>query len=178
MVNSDFYQCSHSQSAVKVFQWWRGILLAVRPRRICHRTSTPQRIIYTDADKKTGIAGSVTFGPSNCIPVPAVEACRPMTADQDWNDLFAKANLICGLEMLAIAQEAADPDHDLCGQCVTFYIDNNNAMSDPIRGASKAVIISALTRIFWAIFGRMGITTLVWESSDGFQHRVSPYSDY
>ena len=147
--------------------------LSIRPRAIYPRLSTPQRIIYTDAATATRIAAIIAFYPSNCTPAQVVEACRPMTADQGRFTLFDKTNLIYGLEMMAIVQTSADPDLDLEGQCVTFYIDNN-AISALIRGDSDTVIISVLTRIFWAICGRMGIAPFLESVPSGFNSADRP----
>ena len=157
-VNAACYQPVLSAADARVLEWWRGMLSSIRPRVIYPRTSTPQRIIYTDAATSTLIAASITLYPSNCSSVPVVEACRVMTAGPDWVALFINTNLIYGLEMLAIVQTAADPDLDLDGRCVTFYIDNTNAISALIKGDSDTVIISVLSRLFWAICGRRGIT--------------------
>ena len=156
-VNAAFYQPVLPPSDIRVLEWRQGMLLDVRPRIIYPRISTPQRIIYTDAATSTLLAASITFYPSNCTVAPVVEACRVMAAGQEWCDLFIETNLIYGLEMLAIVQTAADPNLDLDGRCVTFYIDNNNAISALIKGDSDTVIISAISRIFWAICGRRGI---------------------
>ena len=155
--NAAFYQPALSPSDIRVLEWRRGMLLAARPRVIYPMTSTPQRIIFTDEATSTLIAAIIIFYPSSCAVVPVAEACRVMTAGQGMCDLFIETNLIYGLEMLANVQTAADPDLDLDGQCVTFYIDDNNAISALIKGGSGTVIISVLSRIFWEICGRSGI---------------------
>ena len=154
--NAAFYQPALSPSDIKVLEGWRGMLLAVRPRVIYPTISTPKRIIYTDAATSTLIAAIITFYPSNCTIVPVVEACRVMTAGQEWCGLFIETNLIYGLEMPAIAQTAADHNLDLDGQCATFYIDSNDAISALIKEDSEAVIISALSRLFREICGLRG----------------------
>lgn len=72
--------------------------------------------------------------------------------------IFLKTILIYGLEMLAIVRAAAYPDLDMGGQCITFHIDNNNALAALIKAEANTVFISALCIIFWAICSRMGIT--------------------
>lgn len=44
------------------------------------------------------------------------------------------------------------------GQCISFYIDNNNALSALIKADSDTVIISFLRMIVWAIFSKRGVT--------------------
>ena len=60
------------------------------------------------------------------------------------------------LEMLSIVQTAADPDVDLDGRCITFYIDSNNAICALISGDTDTVIISVLVRIFLGYLLRYG----------------------
>ena len=81
-----------------------------------------------------------------------------MYAGENWRGLFMETNLIYGLELLAVVQTAADPSIDLDGKCVTFYVDNNNAISALVRAGPKALAVSISARIFWAICTKRPIT--------------------
>ena len=87
----------------------------------------------------------------------------------DWDPLFNETNLIFGLELLAVAQTASDPNLDLDDKRkrITFYVGNSSAMGVLIRASSIRDVVEVLVRIFWAICTKRRIAP--W-----FEHVPSP----
>ena len=160
-LNADCYQGHLSPADVSLLRRMRGILLAIRPRVVRAQNSFPHKIIYTDAATETSVAAAIIFDRAEFMENQTIETCRWMYAGENWMGLFIETNLIYGLELLAVVQTAADTSIELDGKCVTFYVDNNNTISALVRADSKALAISTLARIFWAICIKRSITPWV-----------------
>ena len=88
---------------------------------------------------------------------PRIRIALWVKAHPDWLGIFDDANLIYGLETLALTATIADPDLPPDNSLVTCYVDNNNTLCALVRSDSGTLIISALSRIFWAICAIRGI---------------------
>ena len=78
-------------------------------------------------------------------------------ADPVWETLYKVTKLIYGLELTSAALATADPLTPLGGQCVKYYMGNNNSLSALVRADSEREVIAVLSRIFRALCAVRGI---------------------
>ena len=152
-----FYSVPLTDSDVATLEWRAGLLLAIRPRIICPRRSTPQKVAITDAAAETMITAAIVFDKATFDVNRHALVFRGARAASVWEELFVVANLIYGLELTATLLTAADPLIPLDGQCATYYLDNNNSLASLVRSDSQRGAISGLSRIFWPICAVRGI---------------------
>ena len=138
-------------------EWWGGLLPRVRPRVVSTQGRYPDWIIYSDAATTTGIMACVVFHRNDFLQSPRIRIARWVKAHPTWLGIFDDTNLIYGLETLALTMTIADPDLPLDNSLVTCYVDNNNTLCALVRSDSATLIISVLSRIFWAICAIRGI---------------------
>ena len=62
--------------------------------------------------------------------------------------------MIYGLELLDIALTTADSSIDLENKSITYYIDNNNALSALVKADRNRMVIAILARLFWALVAK------------------------
>ena len=153
-----FYSAPLTDSDVVTLDWRAGLLRPIRPRIIYPRRSTPQKVVITDASTETMIMAAIVFDKATFDVDRHALVCRGARAASVWEELFAVTNLIYGLELTAAVLATADPLIPLDGQCVTYYLDNNNSLSALVRADSQRDVISALSRIFWEVCAVSGIT--------------------
>ena len=60
--------------------------------------------------------------------------------------------------MLAVLTTSMEKGSDLANRTVTFYIDNNNAMSAILKNSAKPTSIQAMTGLIWHIVREINIT--------------------
>ena len=104
------------------------------------------------------IAESMVFGRAAFHQNGEIWAVRTDVGSVEWIKLFLETNLIYGLELLDIVLTTADSSLGLDNKNITYYIDNNNAISDLVKADSKRIVISILARLFRALVARRGIT--------------------
>ena len=141
-----------------VLEWWADLLPRIRPRITRSVGRFPDWTIYSDAATSTEIMACVVFNRRDFLLPPRARVARFTRARPDWLAIFKDTNLIYGLETLALTLTIADPDIPLEDSLVTCYVDNNNTLAALVRSDSKTVIISVISRIFWAICAVRGIT--------------------
>ena len=54
--------------------------------------------------------------------------------------LFDEANLIAGMELLAVIQTAAGPTIPIGGKCVAFYVDSKTALGVLMKAGSGTIV--------------------------------------
>ena len=138
--------------------WWAGLLRSTRPRIIYPRRPTPQKVAITDAAAETMIMDGIVFDKEHFGATQHASICRGLRAAPVWETLFKTTNLILGLELTAAVLVTADPLIPLDGQCVTYYLDNNNSLSALVKADSGRDVIAVLARIYWALCAVRGIT--------------------
>ena len=152
--NAPYYHPEISHTDRLTFQWWAGVLRQKIPRLVVCRNPWPDLIIYTDAAGETMITAALLFDRAEFMRSGCVSAVRSEVASLGWIELFRGANSIYGLELLAIALTTADSSLDLENKSITYYIDNNNALSALVKADSKRMVIAILARLFWALVGK------------------------
>ena len=91
-----------SDRETRILQWWEIAISNLQPRLVRDRSGRPDVIIFTGAATKAGIIAAVTIIRSDFLTDQTVRELRKMTTVSYWRTLFGRANLIYGLEMLAI----------------------------------------------------------------------------
>ena len=156
-----FYSAGLTDEDRTNLDWWAGLLRSARPRIISPRRSTPQKVVITDAATETMIMAGIVFDKEYFDATQHASVCRGIRAAPVWEALFITTNLILGLELTAVVLVTADPLIPLDGQCVTYYVDNNNSLSALVKADSGRDVIAVLARIYWALCALRGITPWV-----------------
>ena len=138
-------------------EWWGGLLPRARPRVVSTQGRYPDWITYSDAATTTGIMACVVSRRNDSPHSPRIRIARWVKAHPDWLGIFDDAYLIYGLETLALALTIADPDLPIGNSLVACCVDNKNALCALVRSDSDTLIVSALSRIFWAVCVVRGI---------------------
>ena len=153
-----FYTAQLSDCDVVTLDWRVGLLRAIRPRIIYPRRSTPQKIVIADAATEAMIMAAIVFDKATFDPNHHALVCRGVRAAPVWEELFVVANLIYGLELTAAVLAKSGPLIPHGGQCVTYYLGNNNSLEALVRADSQRDAISSIARIFWEICAVRRIT--------------------
>ena len=156
--NAPFYQAELTDNDRLIFQWRAGILRQNLPRLVASRRKWPGLIIYTDAATETTITASLVFDRAGFCQTGEILAVRTEVVSAERIELFLDANLIYGLELLGIVLTTAGSSLDLGNKSITYYIDNNTAISALVQAGSKRIVIAILARLFRALIARRGIT--------------------
>ena len=118
----------------------------------------PDLIINTGASAENMTMAGHVCGRKCFLGGWAISESRTLIADQRWADIFITTDMICGLELLAVAQTLAGHTMPIEDKSITFYVGNNNALIALTKADSKRGIITVLTRLFWEVVARRMIT--------------------
>ena len=138
--------------------WWTAALPNMEPRVATPNTDRTDRIVYTDAAGKSRIVAAVIIGPTNFKHTKYLRSVTHIRTGMRWAKTCADTSYIYGLEMLAILATLMERGDDIRNQSVTFYIDNNNALSAILKNSAKPLAIRAMTGLIWHRIQELNIT--------------------
>lgn len=80
-----------------------------------------------------------------------------MTTGKRWKTLFNKTNYFYGLEMLAILALVIDPEAEIDGKAIVFYLDNDNEAKSLVKNKSDTRAIQAMALLICHLLAIMGV---------------------
>ena len=135
-LHSRAYNPALGEKDLTTLRWWVVALSHMKPRKALPLPPLPDRVVYTDAAGKSAIIAAVTFDPTRFASNKTIGCVWILKAGFRWRSTFAKTNFIYGLELLALFALLMQEDNDMRNRCVTFYIDNDNALQALVRNAA------------------------------------------
>ena len=159
-LNARFYSREITCPEAATLSRRRGAVRLATSRLTKARRAEAGRIIYTDAAAKTRIIASVVIDPLSLRMGKTVEATRSRRVGPHWARLFDATALIYGLEMVAIFAILFDPEADLSGRNITFYLASNNALASLLSNAAGPPAIAAMAQLIW--FRIAALDMAVW----------------
>ena len=124
------------------------IFTEIIPRAAREIRRYPDFAICPDtASTHVRIAAILLMGVSGAKPI--IELLAKDHTPTYWVKMRHRANLIYGLEVLALMAFIFTHRKVLRNSAVNAYIDNNNGLRALIRGDSDTAVIADMTAIFW-----------------------------
>ena len=143
------YHQTLSPKELTTLRWWTAAPDHMKPRVASPKPKRPERVVYTDAAGKSQIIAAVIIDPTTFLESKTINKVRATRTGRRWKETFEDTSYIYGLEMLAILAILMTEGEDLRGRSVTFYIDNNNALTALIKNSATPTAIQALTALIW-----------------------------
>ena len=147
--NAPTYHPLISDRERNALTWWITTLKYLGPRKVRPRSDKADLVIFTDAATSTSIIAAVTISTKQFKIDESLEEILEIETGKHWVTLFDHTSLIYGLEMLALLAKLWQDNKELRGKCVTFHLDNENALKAIIKNNSKVTIITAMTQLIW-----------------------------
>ena len=91
-----------SPEELSLLAWWAASIRAARPRVVYLKSIHPEVVIYTDAATSTALIASVVIDTANFAKGPAFDTVLTERVGMGRCDNFKDANIIYGLELLAV----------------------------------------------------------------------------
>ena len=147
-------QLSHRERAVLI--WRCAIPRELKPRITSDIKRFPDFVLYSDAASTMSQIAAILFKGGHSGS-PKIELLTKGKTPKFWIRLFHRANLIYGLDLLALLGFIFANRHRLKGSSINAYLDNNNALCALIRGDSNTAVIADMVAVFWLVLQKYGI---------------------
>ena len=156
--NTLHYKPTLSEREIRTLQWRASALSNLGARTIRDSAERPGAVVFTDAETSTAIIAAVAIIRKDFLLNGAISEVRKTATGKYWETFFVTANLIYGLEMLALLALLYRPNCILQGKNATFHIDNGNAFEAVVKNNAKPTIIVAMTHLIWHRIRQLNIT--------------------
>ena len=157
-LNAHRYHPVLETKEIRTLQWRRTSLLNLASRTVRPRNDKPDWVVFTDAATSTSIIAAVLVNRGQFMENETIRHVFATKTGDYWAKLFEVANLIYGLETLALLATLYIPNTPLRNKNATFRIDNKNAFEAVVKNNSKSTIITAMTQLIWRKIRELGIT--------------------
>ena len=148
-LHTDTYFPALSLKEATCLRWWTVALAHMKPRKATPKPPKVERIVYTDAAGRSQIIAAVCLTPGTFVAGNRIDSVRHSKTGLKWRKTFKKTCYIYGLEVLAVLAILLEKSNELRNKSVTFYIDNNNALSALIKNAANPPEIQAMVGLIW-----------------------------
>ena len=164
------YRAALSGREISILKRWISALRGFRhmvDRPVARR---PDFILYTDAALLENRIAAVLFDHQSgaCLVIKLLAVAH---VPKYWAAEFYRANMIYGIQMLALLACIFIICHRVAGKSINIYIDNNNAMWSLIRMNTSTLVIPHMDATFWRALQIMGIDA--WIGRAGSKLNIS-----
>ena len=152
---------------------WRGAILNDLAPRITREVRRhPDFVLYTDAASTMSRIAAILFMGGKSGP-PKIELLIKGRTQKFRIRLLHRANLIYGLDLLALLAFIFMNRNWLRNSSINAYLGNNNALCALIRGDSNAAIVADMVAVFWNVLQKYGID--IWLGRVGSKLNIADH---